>query len=153
MRVTTRRLLLILCLAWAVTPPKLGADCAPPETTCAQVANADLIFIAEVLEATSYSRTDAQGRPLPEGITSYRFNVLEGLKGVEAGEFRTQFYFGGGNDLDSFHPGSRYLIVATRTTTGIYRSGCSLSREIRKTGEREWLPTMRMELDLCLKKR
>ena len=59
---------------------------------------------------------------MPEGTVTYRFNVLEGVKGIEAGEFRAQFYWGGGQDLDSFRIGSRYLIFATRTETGIYRS-------------------------------
>jgi hypothetical protein len=69
-----------------------------------------------------------------------------------AGEVRTQFYFGGGSDLDSFGTGRRYLIFAKRAVTGIYLSGCSLTREITKTSEREWFPGMRAELDLCLKK-
>ena len=148
-----QRLFVILCLVCVATSPRLTADCSPPGTTCEQVAQADVIFIAEVREATEVPRTDAQGRPIPEGITDYRFNVLEGLKGIEAGEFRAQFYFGGGKDLDSFHPGSRYLIFATRTTTGIYRSGCSPTREIASTGGREWLPQMRTNLGLCLKQR
>jgi hypothetical protein len=150
---TSQRLLLLLCLACAATPPGLSAACAPPGTTCEEVGKADLIFIAAVLEATEVPRTDAQGRPIPDGITNCRFNVLEGLKGIEAGEFRAQFYFGGGLDLNSFRPGSRYLIFATRTTTGIYRSGCSPTNEITKTGEREWLPKRRTELGLCLKQR
>ena len=88
---------------------------------------------------------------MPEGISSYRFDVLEGFKGVEAGEFQAQFYWGGGQNLDSLIRGRRYLIFATRTVTGIYRSACSLSREITKTGEGEWLPKMRTELAVCLK--
>lgn len=115
--------------------------------------NSDLIFIAEVLEAIEIPRADAQGRPLPEGITNYRFDVLEGLKGIEPGEFPAQFSFGAGQDLNSFRRGHRYLIFATRTTTGIYRSGCSPTHEITTTGEREWLPKLRTELGLCLKPR
>jgi hypothetical protein len=148
----TQRLLIIACLTFAAIPLRLGATCPYPRPPCEELAKADLVFIAEVLEATSVPRRDEQGRPYPEGITHYRFNVLEGLKGIEAGEFEAQFYFGGGKDLDSFTPGSRYLIFATRGKTGIYMSGCSLTREITKTGEREWLPAMRAELSLCLKK-
>ena len=147
-----QRLLLIACLACAVTPPRLSADCAPRETTCEYVAKADLIFIAEVLEATFIPTLDAQGRPIPEGTVNYRFNVLEGVKGIEAGEFRAQFYFGGGKDLNQFKPGSRYLIFANRATTGIYLSGCSLTREITTIGEREWFPALRAQVAACLKK-
>jgi hypothetical protein len=131
----------------------LIAICPQPGSTCEQVAAADLVFIAEVVEKTSYSRTDEQGQPVLDGINSYRFNVLEGFKGTTPGDFRPQFYFGIGQNLDSFHSGRRYLIFATRTETGIYRSGCSLSREITKTGEGEWLPKMRAELGVCPKQR
>jgi hypothetical protein len=146
----TRRLSLILCLAWAATPPKLIASCPHPGTTCEQVAKADLIFLAEVLEATFAPTLDASGRPIPEGIVNYRFNVLEGVKGIEAGEFRAPFYFGGGSDLDQFTPRRRYLIFATRAETGIYRSGCGVSRETIKADGREWWPTPREDLDMCL---
>ena len=149
---TTQRLLIIACLTCAAIPPRLSAACLHPGTLCEELAKADLVFIAEVLEATSVPRRDAQGRPYPDGITKYRFNVFEGLKGVKAGEFQTQFYFGGGKDLNDFAPRRRYLIFANRAVTGIYMSGCSLTREITKTGEGEWLPAMRAELGLCLKK-
>ena len=132
--------------------PRLNAACPYPGTPCEELAKADLVFIAEILEATSIPRTDEQGRPYPDGITSYRFNILEGLKGIEASEFRAQFYFGGGQDLNDFEPGRRYLIFANRAGTGIYRSGCSLTREITKTGEGEWLPGMRALLSPCLKR-
>jgi hypothetical protein len=115
------------------------------------LAKTELVFIAEIFEAKSVPRTDEQGRPYPDGITNYRFNVLEGLKGIKAGEFQAQFYFGGGQDLHSFTPGRRYLLFANRTVTGIYRSACSLTREITSTGEREWFPSMRAELGLCVK--
>ena len=143
----TWRIVVLACFACAATPPKLSASCPPPGTICEQVAKADLVFIAEVLEATFVPRTDEQGRPIPEGITNYRFNVLEGLKGIEAGEFQAQFCFGGGSDLDEFKPGRRYLIFANRTTTGIYRSGCSLTSEITTIGERA-----RAQLAACVKK-
>jgi hypothetical protein len=42
---------------------RLLAECPPQRTTCEHVAQADLIFIAEVLEATEVPRTDAQGSP------------------------------------------------------------------------------------------
>jgi hypothetical protein len=76
--------------------------------------------------------------------------VLEGLKGIKPGEFRAQFYFG--LELQSFKPGGRYLIFANRAVTGIYKSGCSLTHELPKTGDDEWLRRMRVELGLCLKK-
>ena len=148
---TTQRLLLIVCLAWAATPPTLGASCPRPGSTCEQVAKADLVFLADVLEATFVPRTDEQGRPFPEGTVNYGFNVLQGVKGIEAGEFRAQFYFGGGSDLDQFKRGGRYLIFATRTETGIYRSGCGVSQETIKADGREWWPTPREDLELCLK--
>jgi hypothetical protein len=90
---------------------------------------------------------------MPEGVVNYRFNVLDGVKGIDAGEFTAQFYWGGGQDLDSFRTGSRYLIFATRTETGIYRSGCGGSRETIKADGREWWPTPREDVELCLKKR
>jgi len=148
-----QRLLLTLCLAWAATPPRLSAICPQPGTTCEQVAKADLVFLADVLEATSVPRRNEQGGLMPEGIVTYRFNVLEGLKGIEPGEFRVQFYWGGGQDLDSFRTGRRYLIFATRTASGIYRSGCGVSQETIRADGREWWPTPREDLELCLKKR
>ena len=90
---------------------------------------------------------------MPEGVVNYQFNILDGVKGIEAGEFLAQFYFGGGQDLDSFRPGSRYLVFATRTETGVYRSRCGVSRETIKADGREWWPTPREDLELCLKKR
>jgi hypothetical protein len=147
-----QRLLVLACLIWAAIPLRLSGSCPRPASPCEELAKADQVFIAEVLDATSFPRIDEQGRPYPDGITNYRFNVLEGLKGVNTGEFRAQFYFGGGQDLDYFQPGGRYLIFANRSITGIYKSGCSLTREITKTGEREWLPPMREELRLCLKR-
>ena len=144
--------LIIACLTCAAVPLRLSAACPPQRTPCEAVAKADLVFIADVLEATFVPRRDEQGRPYPDGIANYRFNVVEGLKGINAGEFRGQFYFGGGQDLDEFAPGRRFLIFANRAVTGIYRSGCSLTREISTTGEKEWLHAMRAELGLCLKK-
>src|SRR5262249_10297731 len=142
----TQRLFVIVCLTCAATPLRLSATCQRPASPCEELAKADLVFIAEVLEATSVPRRDEQGRPYPDGITNYRFKVLEGLKGVNIGEFRAPFYFGGGQDLDYFQSGRRYLIFANRALTGIYKSGCSLTREITKTGEQEWLPPMRADL-------
>jgi hypothetical protein len=79
---------------------------------------------------------------------NYRFNVLEGFKGIKPGEFRAQFYFGGSMDRDEFEAGRRYLIFANGAKTGIYTSSCGRSR---RTSEREWFPGVRAELDLCLK--
>src|SRR5262245_15428101 len=146
----TQRLLIIACLLWASLPVRLSAICALPPTPCEALTTADVVFIADIVERTQYVRTNEQGRPFPDGITVYEFNVLEGLKGIKTGEFQAQFYFG--LELDGFKPGSRYLIFANRAVTGIYKSGCSRSREITKTGEQEWFPAMRAELDLCLKK-
>ena len=84
----TQRLVLIVCLALASTPPRLVASCPQPGSTCEQVAKADLVFLAEVLEATAVPRRNEQGGLMPEGIVNYRFNVLEGVKGIEAGELR-----------------------------------------------------------------
>jgi hypothetical protein len=126
-----------------------GASCERPGPACEELAKADLVFIADVLEGTSVPRRDEQGRPYPEGIMNYRFNVLEAFKGIKAGEFGAQFYFGGGKDLDSFGTGRRYLIFANRAVTGIYSSSCGRSRQ---TSERDWFPEMRAALDLCLKK-
>ena len=148
----TQRLFVIACLTCVAIPLRLDASCPRPGPPCEELAKADLVFIAEVLEATSVPRRDGQGRAYPDGITNYRFNVLEAFKGVNTGEFRAQFYFGGAQDLDSFQSGRRYLIFANRALTGIHKSGCSLTREITKTGEGEWLPPMRAELGLCLKK-
>jgi hypothetical protein len=146
---TTQRLLIVVCLTCTAIPPRLSAACLRPGTTCEEFAKADLVLIAEVLEATQVPSRDDQGRPIPEGVTNYRFNVLEGVKGIKAGEFQAQFYFGGGRDLNDFAPGRRYLIFARRAVTGIYSSSvCSLTREVTKTSEAEWLA----ELGLCLKK-
>ena len=146
-----RLLMVVACLTGAAMPLSVGAECMVPGSSCEELAKADLVFIAEVLEATSVPHTNKQGRTYPDGIMSYRFNVLEGLKGIKAGEFSAQFYFGEGQDRDSFTPGHRYVIFANRATTGIYLSGCSLTREITKIGETEWWPTMRAELSVCLK--
>jgi hypothetical protein len=88
-----------------------GVSRGPP-APCDALTKADVVFVAEVLQATSVSRRDEEGRPFPDGTTDYRFNVLEGLKGIKAGEFRAQFYVG--LELDSFKPGGRYLIFANR---------------------------------------
>jgi hypothetical protein len=144
--------LVIACLFWSAIPLTLNGSCPRPGSPCEELAKAEQVFIAEVLEATNVHRTDEQGRPYPDGITNYRFHVLEGLKGVNAGEVRAQFYFGGGQNLDYFQPGRRYLIFANRAATGIYKSGCSLTREITKTGEGEWLRVMREELRVCMKR-
>ena len=149
----SRRLRLLLCLALVAAPPKLSASCLHPGTTCEQVAKADLVFLAEVLEGTFVPRRNEQGGLMPEGIANYRFNILEGVKDIEAGEFLAEFYFGGGSDLDQFNPGGRHLIFATRTPTGIYRIGCGVSREMIKADARVWWPTPREDLELCLKKR
>jgi hypothetical protein len=147
-----RQALIIASLACAAAPLRLSASCAPPPPPCEAVAKADLVFIADVLDATSVTRRDDQGRPFPDGITNYRFTVLESLKGIETGEFRAQFYFGAARDDDSFASGRRYLILANRDAFGVYRSGCSLTREIKKVGEAEWLPSLWTEFQLCLKK-
>jgi len=148
----TRGLLVIACVSCAAVPLRWGASCPSIPPSCEALAKADLVFIADVLEATSVPRRNDRGMPYPEGITNYRFNVVEGVKGIEPGEFRAQFYYGGGSDLNSFGLGLRYLIFANRAATGIYKSGCSLTREIRKTGEGEWLRAMRVELDACMKR-
>jgi hypothetical protein len=90
--------------------------CPRPGSPCEELTKADRVFIAEVLEATSADRTDEQGRPYSDGITSYHFNVVESFKGIDAGEFRAQFYFG--LELDGFQPGRRYLIFAKRAVHG-----------------------------------
>jgi hypothetical protein len=95
----SNRLLIIVYLTCGVMPLRVSASCPPPPPLCEQLAKSDLVFVAEVLGATSVSRTDDQGRPYPDGITTYRFNVIEGLKGLKPGEFSAQFYFGGGLDL------------------------------------------------------
>ena len=92
----TQRLLIIVYLTCVAIPTRLSAACPPPGTPCEELVKADLVFIVEVLEATFVPRRDEQGRPYPDGIANYRFNVLEGLKGINAGQFRAQFYFGGG---------------------------------------------------------
>ena len=145
-----QRQLVLACLIWAAVPLRLSGSCPRPGSPCEELTKADRVFIAEVLEATSANRTDEQGKPYPDGITSYRFNVVESFKGIDAGEFRAQFYFG--LELDGFQPGRRYLIFAKRAGTGIYKSGCSLTREITKTSEAEWLPSTREELAVCLKR-
>ena len=152
MKSMTQRLFSIACLTCPAIPLRLGASCPAPPPPCEAQAKADLVFIAEVLEATFVQRRNDQGMPYPDGIANYRFNVLEGLKGIEAGEFRAQFYYGEGNDLNSFVPGQRYLIFADRAVTGIHKSGCSLTRGIPKAGEEKWLPAIRAELATCLKK-
>jgi hypothetical protein len=146
-----RRVVIIAWLTCAAIPLRLSASCPHPEPPCNELAKADLVFIADVVESTDVPRRDEQGRPYPDGITNYRFNVLEGLKGIAPGEFRAQFYFGGASDLDSFRSGGYYLIFANRTRTGNYKSGCSLSREITKAVEADWLPQLQAELSLCLK--
>jgi hypothetical protein len=81
-RSLAQRLLLIACLTCAALPLRLSAACPRPGPTCEQLTNADLVFIAEVLETASLPREDDQGRPCHDGITGYRFNVLEGVKGI-----------------------------------------------------------------------
>jgi hypothetical protein len=147
-----KRLFIVACLTCAAMPARVSASCMQPGTICEELAKADLAFVAVVLGATHIPDRDDQGRPYPRGVTTYRFNVLEGLKGIQAGEFSADFYFNPGGDLDTFHTGRRYVIFAKRAATGIYLSGCSLTREITKIGEIEWWPAMHAELRACLKK-
>jgi hypothetical protein len=142
-------LLIVACLTCADMPLRLSASCQMQGPTCEELAKADLVFIADVLEATFVPRTNDQGTPYPEGTANYRFNVLEGFKGVKAGEFRAPFYYGGGKDLDQFGAGQRVLIFANRAVTGIYGSVCGRSRPI---SQKEWFAPILAELDRCLKK-
>ena len=50
------------------------------------------------------------------GSPCEELNVVESFKGIDAGEFRAQFYFG--LELDGFQPGRRYLIFAKRAVHG-----------------------------------
>jgi hypothetical protein len=93
---------------------------------------------------------DEKGRPFPEAIDQYRFNVIEGLKGVKAGEFWALFYTG--LEKDSFKPGARYLVFANRRVTGAFISGCSLTRELRSADDEKWYRGLMLELRACVKK-
>src|SRR5262245_34667946 len=82
-----RLIVVIVCVACMAIPLTLGASCQIPGPPCEELANADLVFVAEVMERTSVNRTDEQGRPYPDGVSNYRFRVLENLKGADTGEF------------------------------------------------------------------
>ena len=67
---TQRVLIVVACLICADLPLRVNAACRYPATTCEELTKADLVFIAEVVEATIVPRRDDQGRPYPDGITN-----------------------------------------------------------------------------------
>jgi hypothetical protein len=126
---------------------RLEAICALPPPSCEALAKADVVFVAEVVERKIYDeRSPSEAGHFPQGIHQYRFDVIEGLKGVQPGELWALFYWG--LELDSFRPGSRYLIFANRRATGVLISGCSLTRELPPKGDDKVLT----EIRACAKK-
>jgi hypothetical protein len=107
------------------------------------------VFVAEVLDQTTYRREDEQGRPYPESIRQYRFKIIEAIKGIKTGEWWALFY--AGLDLDSFRLGGRYLIFANQRPTGAFTSGCSYTRELRGLEDETWSRGVMLELSVCFK--
>jgi hypothetical protein len=144
------RLAAAVCLVVSGGPIRVTAACVPAPPLCEAAARADLVFLGEVLEETTYVEHTERGS-LPQGIQAVRFNVIRAFKGVEAGESWGLFYFG--VDARSFKPGARYLVFAHRRATGASVTGCTLTREITRADEDAWFRTGAVELGACFEAR
>lgn len=144
------RLFVVASLVMSGSPIPVRAACLPPPPLCEAAARADLVFFGEALEATTYSQHTERGL-LPQGIQAVRFNLIRPYKGAEGSELWGLFYV----DVESksFTPGARYLVFAHRRVTGAFVTGCTLTREISRDAEAEWLRAEAFELGACLKAR
>ena len=130
--------------------PSLKCETPPP--LCEAATRAELVFFAEVLELTTYAEMTERG-PIPQGVQAVRFNVIQTFKGLKLGQWWGLFYF----DVEAkgFKQGGRYLVFAPpRRPTGVFNTGCTLTREMEKPAEEEsWLRTGAVELAACFKAR
>ena len=158
-----RRLTASVTIAFALTssvagasagaaPASVRAACLPPPPLCQAAARADLVFFGEVLETTTYPERTEAG-VLPQGIQEVRFNVIRPFKGVGPGESWGFYYFGLDRSVEAngFRSGARYLVFAHRRATGAFMTGCTLTREMARTDEEEWLRVGAVELSSCPK--
>ena len=128
---------------------QLDAVCPKPPVACEKLAEADVVFVGEVVERIDYRQYGANGQPMVNGIDQYRFKVTEVFKGDIPADFWALFYYNPGGDTDSFAPGRRYLVFAHRRVTGAFVAGCGWRRELRRLSEDE---AVLAELRACLKK-
>jgi len=118
------RLLAVACMVGLIGSVRLAAICPAPPPPCEALAQADVVFVADVIELTVFANDR-----LLEGLHQIRFDVIEAFKGVKPAELWALFY--SGLEKDSFARGVRYLIFANRRPTGAFVSGCSLTRQLR----------------------
>jgi len=129
----------------------LSLKCETPPPLCEAATRAELVFFGEVLEQTTYAEMTERG-PLPQGVQAVRFNVIQAFKGVKPAQWWGLFYFD--VEAKAFTKGGRYLVFAPpRRATGVFNTGCTLTREMERRDEESWLQTGAVELSACFKNR
>jgi hypothetical protein len=148
MRIGIVRLATALLIVSGVASSRLIGACLVPPPVCESAARADVVFFGEVLETTMYAQLGGGG-PLPNGIESVTFKVIQPFKGVEGGEMSGLFYIDSESPL--FKLGSRYLVFAHRRATGAFIHGCTLTREVQSAGDEERYRAAAAQLGACAK--
>ena len=137
----------IACIGFLGSPTGASNVCLPPPPLCEAAASADLVFFGEVLAQTDETKRSERGAVPVDGVQAVKFNVIQAFKGVETGELWGLFYIG--FDAPPFKIGARYVVFAHRRATGVFVTGCTLTRELSKLGEAAWARTDAAELRAC----
>jgi hypothetical protein len=145
------RFVTVVCLSLTGAPAVPPVVCEPPLPLCEAAARADVVFLGEVLEETTYVEYTRKGKvpgPLPQGIQAVQFNITQAFKAVQPTAWWGLFYYG--VDAQPFTPGARYLVFAQRRATGAFVTGCTRTREIGRMENEAALRAETVSLDACL---
>jgi hypothetical protein len=111
-------------------------ECPMPPPPCAAMRQASLVFVADVVAASSGTeRINERGsRVVPYRV---RFRIVEAFKGLDKTQTELDAQTDHNVEAPQFHTGRRYLVYARGAIDGVLVTTCTRSRRIDSPGRSE----------------